>query len=74
MSLNILNLMLSQISRKLKKRDISAKKILKSIMLPKMKAIIKICKKYKLEYDGMITVMINLEVSKLITKKNFKKK
>ena len=74
MSLNILNLMLSQISRKLKNREFSAKKILKSIMLPKMKAIIKICKKYKLEYDGMITVMINLEDTKLITKKNFKKK
>ncbi len=74
MSLNILNLMLSQISRKLKNRDISAKKILKSMMLPKMKAIIKICKKYKLEYDGMITVMINLEDTLLITKKNLKKK
>ena len=43
-------------------------------MLPKMKAIIKICKKYKLEYDGQITIMINLEEFKLITKKNFKKK
>ncbi len=43
-------------------------------MLTKIKTIIKICKKYKLEYDGMITIMINQEDTKLITKKNFKKK